>query len=211
MPAEAGPDVGVKLVSLAPDNPSVGKQRIQAIYLLLDAQTLTPQALLDGVALTSLRTPAMSAVAVRRLAAPDARKLVVFGAGPQAEGHVAAVRAVRAVEDVVIVGRDPAKATALAERVEWSRRHHRRRHQRRHRCLRNDRIGGALQRRPGPLRTPASSLSARTSHTPANSTTRLMRRAHVVVEDRATALREAGDVLRADLATAGPHPDRRPG
>jgi ornithine cyclodeaminase/alanine dehydrogenase-like protein (mu-crystallin family) len=70
-------------------------------------------ALVDGAALTALRTAAVSALATRHLARLDARRLVVFGAGTQARAHVAAIRAVREIEHVAIVGRDPARAAAL--------------------------------------------------------------------------------------------------
>jgi ornithine cyclodeaminase/alanine dehydrogenase-like protein (mu-crystallin family) len=103
MPAAAPGYAGVKVVTVAPGNRDL--PRIQGVYLLLDGATLAPIALLDGVALTAVRTPAVSAVAVRRLAAPDAATLVVFGTGPQAWGHVRALRAVRPIERVVVVGR----------------------------------------------------------------------------------------------------------
>src|SRR5213078_4127826 len=87
--------------------------RVQGVYLLLDGTTLAPLALLDGIALTALRTPAVSAVAVRHLATPDAARLLVFGTGPQAWGHVAAVRAVRPIGHVDVVGRRPERVAEL--------------------------------------------------------------------------------------------------
>lgn len=117
MPAETSSGVGIKLATVAPGNPAQGLPRIQAIYLLVDQQTLTPRALLDGTALTNLRTPAVSALAVRHLARPDAHRLVVFGSGPQAWGHVLALRTVRPIDEVTVVGRDPARARAMADRV----------------------------------------------------------------------------------------------
>lgn len=118
MPSHAADAVGVKLVSVAPGNPGQGLARIQGIYVLMDADTLAPRAVLDGSALTSLRTPAVSAVATKRLAVPDASRLVVFGAGPQAEGHVRAMQAVRPIARVRIFARDPASARRLAERLD---------------------------------------------------------------------------------------------
>jgi len=53
-----------------------------------DAVSLTPVAVLDGIAVTNLRTAAVSALAVRHLAPPDAARLVVFGRGPQGAAHV---------------------------------------------------------------------------------------------------------------------------
>ncbi|MET8005923.1 ornithine cyclodeaminase family protein [Nonomuraea glycinis] len=116
MPAAAGRYAGVKAATVAPANPGRGLPRIQGTYLLLDGDTLTPLAVMDGIALTSLRTPAVSALAVRHLAEPDARELVVFGSGPQAWGHVLALREVRPLTGVTIVGRDQGRAEALAAR-----------------------------------------------------------------------------------------------
>ncbi|NUW41641.1 ornithine cyclodeaminase family protein [Nonomuraea rhodomycinica] len=114
MPAAAGRYAGVKAVTVAPGNPGRGLPRIQGTYLLFDGGTLTPLAALDGVALTSLRTPAVSALAVRHLAEPDASELLVFGTGPQAYGHAEALAAVRPVRSVTVAGRDPGRAEALA-------------------------------------------------------------------------------------------------
>ena len=64
--------VGVKLVALTPANPSRGLPLIHASYVLFDAETQAPEAILDGSALTALRTAAVSALATRHLARPDA-------------------------------------------------------------------------------------------------------------------------------------------
>ncbi|MET9337998.1 ornithine cyclodeaminase family protein [Nonomuraea sp. NPDC003804] len=116
MPASAGRYAGVKVVTVAPGNPARGLPRIQGTYLLFDGDTMAPLAAMDGLALTALRTPAVSALAVRHLAPPDARSLLVYGTGPQAWGHVRALREVRPVDRVTIVGRDHGRAAALALR-----------------------------------------------------------------------------------------------
>lgn len=117
MPAESALDVGVKVATVTPANPGRGLPRIQALYLLLDGTTHEPVALMDGTALTALRTPAVSAVAVKHLARPSSSTLVVFGSGPQAWGHVHAIHAVRPIESVVVVGRDLGRAEALVEQL----------------------------------------------------------------------------------------------
>lgn len=117
MPAESASAAGVKLSTVAPANPERGLPRIQALFVLYDHQTLRPVALVDGTALTTLRTPAVSAVAVRHLATPAAVRVVLFGAGPQAWGHAHALAAVRPVRSVTVVGRDPRRAAALAGRL----------------------------------------------------------------------------------------------
>ncbi len=94
MPSAVAGAVGVKLVTVAPDNPDHGLPLIQGLYVLFDPRTLAPMATIDGAALTTLRTPAVSVAAVldavRRGDGP--RRLVVFGAGPQGTGHVATLK-----------------------------------------------------------------------------------------------------------------------
>lgn len=114
MPAATAEYAGVKIAGVAPGNAALGLPRITGSYLLLDGPTLQPVALLDGAALTSLRTPAVTAVALRRLAAPDASHLVLFGSGPQAYGHLDALLAVRPLTRVTVVARSEAPAEALA-------------------------------------------------------------------------------------------------
>jgi ornithine cyclodeaminase len=108
MPAATAEYAGVKIAGVAPDNPARGLPRITGSYLLLDGATLLPLALLDGAALTTLRTPAVTAVALDRLAPAGAEHLVLFGAGPQAHGHLAALARVRPLRRVTVVTRRPA-------------------------------------------------------------------------------------------------------
>jgi ornithine cyclodeaminase/alanine dehydrogenase-like protein (mu-crystallin family) len=117
MPAEVGPDAGVKVASVAPANPAVGRPRIQAVYVLMDAETLSPACLFDATMLTALRTPAVSAVAADLLADPETARLVVFGTGPQALAHVEALRLIRPIADVTVVAREPERLAAFVDRV----------------------------------------------------------------------------------------------
>jgi ornithine cyclodeaminase/alanine dehydrogenase-like protein (mu-crystallin family) len=113
MPAFGEAGVGVKLVTLTPSNPARAMAYIQASYVLFDATTQVPEAVLDGAALTALRTGAVSGLATRHLAREDAARLVVFGAGVQAGSHLEAMCAVRPVTELVVVSRSPASAEAL--------------------------------------------------------------------------------------------------
>lgn len=113
MPAFTPEALGVKLVTLTEDNAARSLPFLHATYVLFDGATQAPRAILDGAALTALRTAAMSGLATRHLARPDARRLVVFGAGALAGPHVDAVRAVRPIEEVVIVTRGTARGEAL--------------------------------------------------------------------------------------------------
>jgi ornithine cyclodeaminase len=77
--------------------------------------TGTPTALMDGEAITAARTAATSALATDLLARRDAETLVVIGTGVQARAHLRAVSRVRRFREVSVVGRDAAKAQALAK------------------------------------------------------------------------------------------------
>lgn len=121
MPSEVGEIAGVKVATVAPANPDRGLPRIQGVYLLFDAGTLSVRAGLDGTALTTLRTPAVSVAAVRRalVLVPEPLRIVVFGAGPQALGHVRTIEAVvgRPPQSVSFVVRHPERADAGAHRL----------------------------------------------------------------------------------------------
>ncbi len=105
MPAAGAAGAGVKLVTVQGSNPARNLPLIHGIYVLFDGETLSPRALLDGAGLTEVRTPAVSALATSYLAQPDSRRLVVFGAGIQGRAHVEAMRAIRPIEHVSVVGR----------------------------------------------------------------------------------------------------------
>ena len=204
MPSAHGRFAGVKVSSVAPANPARGLPRIQGVYVLWDADTLAPVALMDGAAITALRTPAVSAVAARQLASPDARRLVVFGTGPQAARHLEALRVVLpSLADVDVVGRDRARAERFATEHGG--------------CAAAD-VASAVReadvvccctsaREPlfgGALVRDGAAVIAVGSHEPdvRELDETLMRRAVVVVESRGTALREAGDVVQAVAAGA---------
>nr|WP_248843572.1 ornithine cyclodeaminase family protein [Streptomyces virginiae] len=200
MPAASGAYAGVKIAGVAPGNPDRGLPRITGSYLLLDGPTLRPLALLDGAALTTLRTPAVSALALRYLA-PAGRplRMVLFGSGPQAYGHLEAVLAVRELAEVVVVARDPGRAAELAA--------HARTLGPAARTGTAGEVAGAdlvicctTAREPlfdGRLVGPGATVVAVGSHEPTarETDTALVRRAAVYVESRAAALREAGDLL----------------
>lgn len=117
MPAFGRRGVGVKLTTLTPANPAAGLPLIDASYVMFDAETQAPEAVIDGAELTAIRTAAVSGLATRWLAREDASRLVVVGAGVQARAHVEAMRAVRAIADVVIISRSPGRTEALAAEV----------------------------------------------------------------------------------------------
>jgi ornithine cyclodeaminase len=118
MPAAAGDAAGVKLVGIQPANQTRGLPIIQGVYVLFDMRIGQPVALFDGAALTTLRTPMISALATDALARADARSVGVIGTGPQAVGHVEAIRVVRPGADrVVVAGRTEAHVRRIVDEL----------------------------------------------------------------------------------------------
>ena len=195
MPSEAPTATGIKVVTVAPDNPTHGLPRIQAAYLLFDPETLALRAVLDGTALTTLRTPAVSVAAVLPWLPSRPLRVAVIGAGPQATAHVSTLAAVRPLESATYLVRDPSRTPLAA-------------------------VGLGSSQADGVLRSADVVVCATSARTPVFDS-RLLRddavvvavgshepdareldaallgRATVVVEDVATALREAGDVVLA--------------
>jgi ornithine cyclodeaminase len=93
---------------------------VHASYLLLDAATGQPRALLDGGELTLRRTAAASALACRYLAPPDARRLLMVGTGRLAPHLVQSHLLVRPLREVRIWGRSSERAHALAHSLQGS-------------------------------------------------------------------------------------------
>lgn len=118
MPAVGEQGAGVKLVTVTPPNPDRGLPLIQGVYVLFAPATLEPVAVIDGAALTALRTAAVSGLATRHLAREEARRVVIFGAGTQGRSHLEAMLAVRPVDEVTVVSRSPEPAERLAARAE---------------------------------------------------------------------------------------------
>ena len=107
---------GVKLLSLFPGNPAVGLSSHLGMVVLFEAEHGRPVAILDAAELTAIRTAAVSGLATRLLARPDAGDLAILGAGEQAASHLAAMLAVRPVRRVRVWSRTEASARAFAER-----------------------------------------------------------------------------------------------
>jgi ornithine cyclodeaminase len=179
MPSAAAGHPVVKLVTVG------GDPRVQGVCIVFDAATLAPVALVDAIALTTLRTAAVSAVAVDRLAPPDATRLLVFGRGPQATTHAEAIRRIRPVEHVDFVGRDRGGVdvdglVAAADVI----------------CCCTTARGALFD---GALIADRATVVAIGSHEPdvRETDAALAARSTVVVESLASALREAGDVVMA--------------
>lgn len=205
MPSEVGDYAGIKVVTVAPNNPDHDLPRIQASYLLYDAQTLSLQATLDGTALTTLRTPAVSVAAVqpalKRFDHP--LRVVVFGTGPQGIGHVHTLQACmqQPLAAVAFIARNPEAVPEAARQL-------------------GQVIGQGSDEAAAALRQADVIVCATSARTPVfraadvkdnvvviamgthepdarEVESELMAVATVLVEDRCAALREAGDVVLA--------------
>lgn len=181
MPAVAGGHATVKLVTIG------GEPRVQGLAVVFDAATLAPVALLDGVALTELRTAAVSLLAARLLARGEVRRLVVFGRGPQGRAHIAALAEglgsgqVSSFDSGARPG-EVAEAVAAADLI----------------CC------ATTAREPlfdGALVADSATVLAVGSHEPdaRELDGELVRRAAVLVESRRSALAEAGDLVMAGV------------
>jgi len=102
MPAwlEEGPAMGAKLVTVYHANGRLGLPTHQAVIVLLDAETGALLAVMDGRYITEARTAAVSAVALRRLARKGARTLGILGSGVQAGSHMCAFHLVWKFDEV---------------------------------------------------------------------------------------------------------------
>lgn len=200
MPGVSAAAVGVKLVTVNPLNPARGLPLINGLYVLFARDSLAPVALLDATALTALRTSAVSALATRHLARPESRSLLLIGAGVQARAHLHAMRAVLPIEEVYVAGRSAERVAGLLAEV---------------RRLGLDgraaTVGEAAPRAdvicacttsevpvlPGAAVRPGTHVNAVGAFQPhaREVDDDLAGRARIVVEDRDTALAEAGDLL----------------
>lgn len=118
MPAwQPGLRLGVKTVAIFPGNTQHGLPGLHSSYILYNARTGQPLALLDGDTITARRTAAASALAARWLSRADARTLLVVGAGRVAQLLPQAYRCVRDIQSIEVWSRTPASAQALAQQL----------------------------------------------------------------------------------------------
>ncbi len=118
MPAwQPGRHVGVKVVTVFPDNAEQHEPSVMGAYLLLDGKSGKPLMLMDGPALTARRTAAASALAASYLARPDCERLLMVGTGALARHLIEAHASIRPIVNVLVWGRSYEKAARLAQRM----------------------------------------------------------------------------------------------
>lgn len=203
--------IGVKIVTVSPDNNQIEKPAVMGLYLLVDGKTGEPRALIDGQRITQWRTACASALAASYLAREDASKLLVVGAGALCPFLAQAHSAVRPIDEIRIWNRtseNAAKAAAalreaglnasvaenLDEAISWA-----------------DIVSCAtISTEPlvrGELLTPGTHLDLVGAFTPTmrESDDEAIRRARVYVDTRAGATKEAGDIVQAVASGALTH------
>lgn len=199
--------LGLKVVSVFPHNPSAGKKLIHGLVVLVNPEDGTPLAVLDGTALTALRTGAASGAATDLLALPDARTLALFGSGAQAMTQAQAVCAVRPIEEIRVYSRSPERVMTFIGRMRAD----------------HPEIGATMRPAATPtealrgahvvctattaiaplfadeLIEPGTHINAVGAYTPAMQEVppETVARARVVVDQTAAAWEEAGDLIKA--------------
>jgi ornithine cyclodeaminase/alanine dehydrogenase-like protein (mu-crystallin family) len=109
--------LGLKLISLCRKNPAKGLPFAQAVVLVMDAVNGTPLAVMDGAAVTAIRTGAASGAATNVLARGEARVAAVFGAGIQGRAQLEAVCAVRPIKKAYVFEPDEQRAELYAREM----------------------------------------------------------------------------------------------
>ncbi len=217
MPASSAEGSGIKVLTIAPNNPALNQPRIQGLYLLFDKENLSVSSILDGAALTTFRTPAISFAAIRSALNKSSHdySVLIFGSGPQAISHVQTLSTIApkelAIKNVTFIVRDLDKAAKrIPDRSQLGLGD---------KCQIHI-LGAGNAEMNSHLERADLVIAATTARTPLfNSSllkqkvvviavgsheknvreidSALVSRAQVVVETRASALREAGDVIMA--------------
>jgi ornithine cyclodeaminase/alanine dehydrogenase-like protein (mu-crystallin family) len=117
MPALSPDGLGMKAVTFYPSNAERGIPTHMATIFLVDPETGTPLAIMDGRLITEMRTAAVSAAATKLLAAPDSKILAILGSGVQARSHAEALRLVRNFEDIRVWSPTREHAKQFAEEI----------------------------------------------------------------------------------------------
>lgn len=119
MPAYLGKQnaLGLKVVSIFPNNLKRNKPSINGLILLLDEQTGEAKAIMEAGYLTAMRTGAVSGLATQYLANKDAEHVAILGSGAQAFTQLEAVINVRPIKRISIWSRSLENAEKLAQQL----------------------------------------------------------------------------------------------
>src|SRR5258706_1076765 len=106
--------ISVKLVTVFHENHSLNIPGHQAIITLLDSETGTPIAIIDGEYITALRTAAGAILSIKLLARKDIKSVAIIGAGVQGEAHLKMIGTLPGIEEIRIASNQFPHAQALA-------------------------------------------------------------------------------------------------
>ncbi len=109
---------GLKAICVFPGNPALGKDAHQGMVILFSQETGEPLALMNASQITAMRTAAVSALATRLLARPDASELGIIGAGVQARTHLVALACVRSLKRARVACRNQEHAVQLVREMQ---------------------------------------------------------------------------------------------
>jgi ornithine cyclodeaminase/alanine dehydrogenase-like protein (mu-crystallin family) len=109
---------GAKLLSIFQENVAQGRQSHQGVIVLFEPHAGTPVSIVHAGEVTAIRTAAASAVATDALARNDAKYLTILGTGEQAITHARAISKVRVFESILLWGRSPERARAVAAKLQ---------------------------------------------------------------------------------------------
>ena len=196
------PALGVKVIAVYSGNEAAGLASHQGGVLSIDPATGALDAILEGGAVTAIRTAAVSGVATDRLALPGADDVAILGAGVQGATHLDAIHAVRPIRRLRIWNRTPARARVLADRAQQRHGIHAEVAPTAESAARGAAIICTVthSREPilkGEWLAPGAHLNVVGSSTPdaREVDTEAVRRAMLFVDARESALNEAGDLL----------------
>jgi len=117
MPALTPEGLGIKIVTFYATNAKLRIPTHMATIFLVDPETGTPLAIMDGRLITEMRTAAVSAAATKLLASPDAKILAILGSGVQARSHEEALRLVRKFDEIHVWSHTPEHAKRFAKEI----------------------------------------------------------------------------------------------
>ena len=120
MPAyiKGGEYIMIKLVNVHYDNPKNNLPLINGIILLMDSKNGIPLAFMDGKSITALRTGASSGLATKILSNQNSKCAVVIGSGVQALSQIEAIRNVRELDSIKVIGRDMNKVQEFCSKFD---------------------------------------------------------------------------------------------
>lgn len=200
MPSNSPTGFGIKLISIPGKTADPSTPSVNGIYVLFDGHTLQPTATIDGVALTNLRTPAVSLAGVSHLLTASSQPLdvVIVGVGAQGRAHAKTVESVcKGIRDTKITFISRTQPTDLDNWLQAGSAAARE-------AICNAELIITTTTSPQPVLDDADvrndavvvavgSHSADARELPGE----LLARAQVIMEEEAAAFREAGDIIQA--------------